>query len=114
MRKRPRAGRRCADAVDITAMARRVFVVLLTLVLLQGIAFAGCAESCADEASGAPCAAACIDCLCCAHAARAQVAEVGIRIPHPPTARSGAAEEPSTALGRDPADVFHVPKSVLA
>ncbi len=95
-------------------MALRVFAVLLTLVLLQGVASAGCVDGCADEASGEPCAAMCIDCVCCAHAARAQVAEIGVRIPLPPSARGRVADEPSTAPVRDPADVFHVPRPAFA
>lgn len=97
-------------------MARCVLAVFLVLAVLQ-IAVSGavgCAEICADERPGDPCAAVCIDCACCAHGARVQGADVGVRVPHPPSTRTRVSDEPATALVRAPADVFHVPKLCIA
>ena len=97
-------------------MMRLGLALLLAIALLQTVVSgaAPCVEICPDETSGDPCALACLDCACCGHAVRAQVADTGVRAPHPPSTRERLSDGPSIVPLGDPIDIFHVPRFAFA
>ena len=89
-------------------------VVAGQMILATTASLERCSVVCADDGPDGRCAPDCADCLCCANGVPSPLAMHTVSVDLARTCERVRIGEHSRVPSRSPADVFHVPKLVLA